>query len=287
MTQRNLRWGWKGLRREVALGRLRARGEVLPSVGGGPRYFPLHFPLDFPLDFPLCSPSISHYISLRISPKFSPAFPLCFPIHSPAFSPFPPYILPMIPPMFLLHSPRISPSIPPLFPSIFSYIPPLFPLYLLYSPPLYPFYSSSISPLFSSLFLLYSPPVSPLFFPYISLYIPPIFPCSPDPIHPRTLQASPRTPSHEHHFSLPCKQLKTKKSNPTQSPLPTPPNPPRSGLSPHLPNAMRTKHVEQRFVQSSGMKRTHFNATLALRGRKHRSGLSPNENPRAVKIAFG
>lgn len=44
MTQRNLRWGWKGLRREVALGRLRARGEVLPSVGGGLDIFPYIFP---------------------------------------------------------------------------------------------------------------------------------------------------------------------------------------------------------------------------------------------------
>lgn len=85
IAQRNLRWGWKGLRlrREVALGRLRARGEVLLSEGGGssvfsftfsPRFSPI-FPFYFPLYFPL------------YFPQFSPAFPLYFPIHSPTFSP--------------------------------------------------------------------------------------------------------------------------------------------------------------------------------------------------------
>lgn len=148
---------------------------------------------------PLYSPNNSLYIS----PIFPPYFPLyspLFPLYCPSSS--------LLFPLYLLCS---LPLLPLYFPLYFPSIHPLSPHY-------FPLYFSSILPLF------------PLYSPYISLYISPIFPCSPDPVHPRTLQASHRTPSHDQHFSLLCKQLQNKKSNPPLTPNTTPPFPPPAPL---------------------------------------------------------
>lgn len=200
---------------------------------------------------PLYSPNNSLYIS----PIFSPYFPL----YSLSIAPLVPF-----------YAPSISSVVSLYFPSIFPSISLPFTLYL-------PTIFLSISPLFS----LYFPSILPTFPSIFPLY----FPAAPTPsIHGLFRRRTGLLPTiSTSHFCANSYKTKNPIHPSPQTPPPPSPPPPRSGVSPRLPNAMRTEHVEQRFVQSdgqiSGMKGTRFNAKWHFGAEKHRSGCPQMKTP--------